>query len=653
MEVVNLEVEEMEGVGHVNKKMKKEDGSAAAAAVVRWERFLPTTVLRVLLVEADDSTRQIIAALLRKCSYRVTAVPDGLKAWEVLKGKPQNIDLILTEVELPSISGFALLTLVTEHEICKNIPVIMMSSDDSVGTVYKCMLRGAADFLVKPLRKNELRNLWQHVWRRQALPKGDHGSQNENVGQKKVETTGENDAATNQSSGCMACSQRNKDCSEKGREAQSSCSKPDSEHERGSEENMQDISQPKSSRSPQGDMEIQKHKECAKSTSKLLMPDCKDTVKDANATAKGEDVEAESQRERADINSEANDNNDGLVSCAREAIDLMGGFDDYPNCRFRSLENTSANNVGSSLLLDLSLRRSSPSGSVNQASGERQTLKHSDVSAFSRYIDQALQPLHSSASKQKDHSTNADGQLYGHTTNYNSNTQDLAQSSPKNMLSLATGPSGQSEVAYPCPRKTVAVPIPMSGITFDNLSTPYSSEVSPLFFSQSGLAKVENPCLAHHQELTFQANSFHPYDLETRNSQQFHNLVDQNGNYSTNETEHEKRQKLESLENQRNLSSASGQSGSSSFCTGNGNVDQVAVVQNGTESGNESSHRSVQREVALTKFRLKRKDRCFEKKVRYESRKKLSEQRPRVKGQFVRHVHTEPALLQSESQCCS
>lgn len=45
----------------------------------------------------------------------------------------------------------------------------VMSSIDSVSTVYKCMLRGAADFLVKPLRKNELRNLWQHVWRRQAV----------------------------------------------------------------------------------------------------------------------------------------------------------------------------------------------------------------------------------------------------------------------------------------------------------------------------------------------------------------------------------------------------------------------------------------------------------------------------------------------------
>ncbi|CAN1228261.1 Two-component response regulator-like APRR5 [Linum grandiflorum] len=124
---------------------------------------------RVLLVEADDSTRQIIAALLRKCSYRVAAVPDGLKAWELLKERPHNIDLILTEENLPSISGYALLTLIMEHEICKNIPVIMMSKEDSISTVYKCMMRGAADYLVKPIRRNELRNLWQHVWRRHSV----------------------------------------------------------------------------------------------------------------------------------------------------------------------------------------------------------------------------------------------------------------------------------------------------------------------------------------------------------------------------------------------------------------------------------------------------------------------------------------------------
>jgi FixJ family two-component response regulator len=45
----------------------------------------------------------------------------------------------------------------------------VMSSNDAVSMVFKCMLKGAADFLVKPIRKNELRNLWQHVWRKQLV----------------------------------------------------------------------------------------------------------------------------------------------------------------------------------------------------------------------------------------------------------------------------------------------------------------------------------------------------------------------------------------------------------------------------------------------------------------------------------------------------
>lgn len=44
-----------------------------------------------------------------------------------------------------------------------------MSSQDSITMVLKCMLRGAADYLIKPMRKNELKNLWQHVWRRLAV----------------------------------------------------------------------------------------------------------------------------------------------------------------------------------------------------------------------------------------------------------------------------------------------------------------------------------------------------------------------------------------------------------------------------------------------------------------------------------------------------
>uniref|UniRef100_A0A453HMQ4 Response regulatory domain-containing protein n=1 Tax=Aegilops tauschii subsp. strangulata TaxID=200361 RepID=A0A453HMQ4_AEGTS len=55
---------------------------------------------------------------------------------------------------------------------------MVMSSQDSIGTVLKCMQNGAVDFLVKPVRKNELRNLWQHVWRRHSMNSQLNASEN-------------------------------------------------------------------------------------------------------------------------------------------------------------------------------------------------------------------------------------------------------------------------------------------------------------------------------------------------------------------------------------------------------------------------------------------------------------------------------------------
>lgn len=66
---VGMEVDVEVGMAEETKK-EEEERNNGSSEVVRLEKFLPQMVLRVLLVEADDSTRQIIAALLRKCSYR-------------------------------------------------------------------------------------------------------------------------------------------------------------------------------------------------------------------------------------------------------------------------------------------------------------------------------------------------------------------------------------------------------------------------------------------------------------------------------------------------------------------------------------------------------------------------------------------------------
>ncbi|MBA0591491.1 hypothetical protein Gorai_020165, partial [Gossypium raimondii] len=62
-----------------------------------WERFLHQASIKVLLVENDDSTRHVVAALLRNCRYEVIEAASGLQAWKILEDLTNHIDLVLTE----------------------------------------------------------------------------------------------------------------------------------------------------------------------------------------------------------------------------------------------------------------------------------------------------------------------------------------------------------------------------------------------------------------------------------------------------------------------------------------------------------------------------------------------------------------------------
>lgn len=238
-----------------------------------------------------------------------------------------------------------------------------------------------------------------------------------------------------------------------------------------------------------------------------------------------------------------------------------------------------------------------------------------------------MQPPHSSVSlynQQKDYGTNTERQFSRHTPNYSSYPNGFSLTSQQNMLSLATSQSGQSESAFPCPQRKV-FPVPVKGIRFDSMTNPYGSLVPPMFCAQSG-----------HEQLPLKVNGFHSPNLEIRYSQQLHKTVQVNGDTSTNQTELQQRKKLESSDDRPYFSSATDQSASNSFCNGttashingivcgsNVNVDQVPVVRAAAGSGNGECvpshdthcHRSFLREAALNKFRLKRKDRCFDKKV--------------------------------------
>ncbi|PPD99255.1 hypothetical protein GOBAR_DD03717 [Gossypium barbadense] len=96
----------------------------------------------------------------------MTTVKSARQVIDALNAEGPDIDIILTEFDLQMTKGMKLLKYIMRNNELRRIPVIMMLAQDEVSIVVKCLRLGAADYLVKPLRTNELLNLWTHMWRR-------------------------------------------------------------------------------------------------------------------------------------------------------------------------------------------------------------------------------------------------------------------------------------------------------------------------------------------------------------------------------------------------------------------------------------------------------------------------------------------------------
>ncbi|KAK1260411.1 Two-component response regulator-like APRR1 [Acorus gramineus] len=131
--------------------------------------FLDRSKVRILLCDNDVESSEEVFGLLCKCSYQVTSVKTARQVIDALNAEGPDIDIILTEVDLPVSKGFKMLKYIMRNEELRRIPIIMMSAKDEVPVVVKCLRLGAADYLVKPLRTNELLNLWTHMWRRRRM----------------------------------------------------------------------------------------------------------------------------------------------------------------------------------------------------------------------------------------------------------------------------------------------------------------------------------------------------------------------------------------------------------------------------------------------------------------------------------------------------
>ncbi|XP_071742199.1 two-component response regulator ORR24-like isoform X2 [Rutidosis leptorrhynchoides] len=131
--------------------------------------------MRVLAVDDDPTCLKLLDVLLRKCQYQVTTTNQAITALKMLRENRNRFDLVISDVHMPDMDGFKLLELVGLE---MDLPVIMLSGNSDPKLVMKGVTHGACDYLVKPVRLEELRNVWQHVIRRKVETKSQSKSNN-------------------------------------------------------------------------------------------------------------------------------------------------------------------------------------------------------------------------------------------------------------------------------------------------------------------------------------------------------------------------------------------------------------------------------------------------------------------------------------------
>ena len=108
--------------------------------------------LPILIVEDDDDLRDALADTLKLSRYTVLTAQDGAEAVEVLKS--QSAGLVITDVQMPNMTGLTLL-----HEIKSRwpqIPVLLMTAYGEISQAVEAMREGACDYLSKPFEVEEL-----------------------------------------------------------------------------------------------------------------------------------------------------------------------------------------------------------------------------------------------------------------------------------------------------------------------------------------------------------------------------------------------------------------------------------------------------------------------------------------------------------------
>ena len=120
---------------------------------------------RILVVDDEESIREFLEIMLKKEGYEVSCAEDGQVAVDILKKK--SFDLVISDMQMPNLSGMDLLKHVKDQY--PDVVFMMITAFGTTETAVEAMKIGAYDYITKPFKIDEVRINIANALRSQGL----------------------------------------------------------------------------------------------------------------------------------------------------------------------------------------------------------------------------------------------------------------------------------------------------------------------------------------------------------------------------------------------------------------------------------------------------------------------------------------------------
>lgn len=107
---------------------------------------------KILIADDSEMNRSILADMLED-EYEIMEVENGVQAVAAIEKYGVDISLLLLDIVMPEIDGFGVLMAMNEHKWIEDLPVIMISAENSPAYIDRAYEMGATDFIVRPFNE--------------------------------------------------------------------------------------------------------------------------------------------------------------------------------------------------------------------------------------------------------------------------------------------------------------------------------------------------------------------------------------------------------------------------------------------------------------------------------------------------------------------